>query len=855
MMDTSPAKDMGDDGGSLRRACDQCRVRKIRCDKATPCSNCSTARRQCSSTGIGQRPKEPRQRVLISTQYERKIDQIEDRLGRIEQLLRSLPALIQHGHQGGAAAMSSGIAEARHTPPASCQSRDLTPSLAEECGAGSGGCVDEADGECDGDDGDDGYTESPFQGESSITAHTVFASEFLHHAVGRTSLDSSLDPSMHSALTSLQQIVYMQRRTSTMAEIRFPNQKPLPKGGLKDLPMPPLRVVVAVLRELKANAASQFTPVSFTLMCSFISVEEFTEHCRRVYFATEDFSQASFIIAVAGLFYILQERACTEQGRDPALAADYQRYEAMCRDSLETVLAHFSLIQPAKRENLEALMLGSSYAIEIAKPSLAWQLNCAASQLCMTMGYHRAQPAQSESQQQQQQQQRQQQQQQQQQQDPNNPGGGSVFGSSSSSSSSSTNSSSGAREAYEQSKRLVLFWFTYTLDKGLALRLGRPSVIQDYDITVPWQVGRIRGWDEYRDTLNVWIRHARVQGRMYDELYSPAALRRPASARARTVVELVAELRELRVLVLALQAERKPDPARPPFDSALVEILAKSDDVSFLSSIALCYRAIPPDVPVAPAGPGGGGGGGGGGRSVSGTFSFECIDAARESMAAHQGCMQLLAENKDMAAAYVHWTILYAPFIPFIVIFCHVIETADVEDLSRLHRFTAGLEGLGEVSEPISKLHRLCNALSNVANMYLETKRNAAAAQAAQMGGGGGDGQVVGGAAALQDQTMYPVGMEFDMYLRDLGFMPGSNGGGGGGGGGGADVAGQMQTAAAAQAAGGSDGGGMDMFHNAQLGDWFSSNLSMMGMLERDLSGFTPPNNWPATTGPNGHHQ
>ncbi|KLU90616.1 fungal specific transcription factor domain-containing protein [Magnaporthiopsis poae ATCC 64411] len=709
---------------------------------------------------------------------ERKIDQIDERLGRIEQSIRSLISLIQNGHHAASGALSSGI---------SCG-----PG-----GAGSGGLGEEG-GECVDDDDEDGYAESPFEGESSITAHTVFASEFLHHAVGRTSLDSSLDPSMHSALSSLQQIVHMQRRTSTMADIRFPNQKPLPKGGLKDLAMPPLRV---------------FTPVSFTLMCSFIGVEEFTEHCRRVYFATEDYSQASFIITMAGLFYILQERACTEQERDPALAADYQRYEAMCRDSLETVLAHFSLIQPAKRENVEALLLGSSYAVEIAKPSLAWQLNCAASQLCLTMGYHRALPAPSESQEL-----------------PHN------------------------RDAYEQSKRLVLFWFTYTLDKGLALRLGRPSVIQDYDITVPWQVGPIREWEEYRDTLNVWIRHARVQGRMYDELYSPAALQRPMDARVRTVVELVAELRELRVLVPALRADDKkppPDPSKP-YETALIDILTKSDDVSFLSSIALCYRAIPPDVPV-PAGPGGSVSAGHGhqGRGVSSTFSFECIDAARESMAAHQGCMQMMTESKDMAAAYVHWTILYAPFIPFIVLFCHVIETADMADLGRLHSFTAGLEGLREVSEPISKLHRLCNALSNVANMYLETKKAAAATQA-QMGVSGPGGQVVGGGGApAQDQTMYPVGMEFDMYLRDLGFMPGPNGVPATA----ADVAGVVSAGAAGGGQMPAAAGGMEMFHNAQLGDWFSTNLSMMGMLERDLSGFSPPNNWPATASPHGQHQ
>lgn len=95
-----------------------------------------------------------------------------------------------------------------------------------------------------------------------MTAHTVFASEFLHLAVGRTSLEPGHahvmdNPSLHSALSSLQQIVHMQKRGSTTADIRFLNQKLLPPGGLRDLPLPPLNVVVDILRELKGNHAQR----------------------------------------------------------------------------------------------------------------------------------------------------------------------------------------------------------------------------------------------------------------------------------------------------------------------------------------------------------------------------------------------------------------------------------------------------------------------------------------------------------------------------------------------------------------------------------------------------------------------
>lgn len=78
----------------------------------------------------------------------------------------------------------------------------------------------------------------------------MLASEFLEDAVGRTSL-SELSPEMKSALTSLQQIVGMQKQKSSEHAARFPNQKPMPKGGIKDLPMPPVQAVLSLLREMQ----------------------------------------------------------------------------------------------------------------------------------------------------------------------------------------------------------------------------------------------------------------------------------------------------------------------------------------------------------------------------------------------------------------------------------------------------------------------------------------------------------------------------------------------------------------------------------------------------------------------------
>lgn len=71
------------------------------------------------------------------------------------------------------------------------------------------------------------------------------------------------------------------------------------------------------------------------------------------------------------------------------------------------------------------------------------------------------------------------------------------------------------------------------MEKGLSLRLGRASHIRDEDITLAWE----------SDSLD--IRAARIQGKVYDQLYSPDGLSRTQSERVVIAQSLVEELRSL----------------------------------------------------------------------------------------------------------------------------------------------------------------------------------------------------------------------------------------------------------------------------------------------------------------------
>lgn len=196
--------------------------------------------------------------------------------------------------------------------------------------------------------------------------------------------------------------------------------------------------------------------------------------------------------------------------------------------------------------------------------------------------------------------------------------------------------------------------------------------------------------------------------------------------------------------------------------------------------------------------------------------------------------------NEILKCSYMHWTIFYAPFIPFIVLICHILEvpianastppattssspTANndirsevtMTDLSRLTDFVLSLRPLTAHSEAIANLHRLCQVLCSVAKLYVEAKAQAARGQSKSDGG---------------DEVLASVGQEFDVYLSALGLAPPGVGDGvDGGGSGGASA--------------GADGGGISdvvmeggVSQTTQLGNWFSGNQYMMGLLEEDLS-------------------
>jgi len=320
--------------------------------------------------------------------------------------------------------------------------------------------------------------------------------------------------------------------------------------------------------------------------------------------------------------------------------------------------------------------------------------------------------------------------------------------------------------------KAICFWQIYTVDKGLGLRLGRASVIQDCDISIARELD-FEGFPYLEETPipSLWLKLGQVQGRIYKELYSPDALQLSPSKLSERAQNLAVMCRNLETEVAALREETFAY-LKNLNTSEIVEVFLKGDEVQFNVTLTLVYRAIP-----APEG------------SPS-RFCVECIESARKAIRCHQESLSLMKAGSYIQSIYVHWNLMVVPFAPFSILFCYIIETLSIEDLKLLEDFVASIESLRECSETVEKLYRLFQVMRDVAVVYVEAKTQ-------QEG----------------DQTMIPIGNEFDMYLSQLGFIPTD------------DQTMVDQTNHQVQS---------NM--QAQMAGWLSGNRNMFGLLEEDLS-------------------
>ncbi|KAH7385439.1 fungal-specific transcription factor domain-containing protein [Phaeosphaeria sp. MPI-PUGE-AT-0046c] len=761
-MEDADDMDVAHDGSTSKRACDSCRTRKIRCDRIVPCSNCKASKLSCTTTAPTQ--KTQRQRVHISEEYEKKIDRIEDRLAGIESVLANLATKL------------SDLDLHRDSTERSSQSRSSRKGVGR-----SPSTFDEAP------------TPAPFEGETTIRNQSGYARELLAKAVGSTpSIEQNAE--VKSALAALGDLVAHQGNTSASTKN---SMNPLINRSLADidpakLDKPPWEVINEILR-----IACDRPPMSTSIVLPFLKMRGLRSIVEDAYTNPTQCGATRRMLAYGILHVILTELTTIPP---PGMNAEDNRvYGAQCKFQIEVAMSQLDIFMPATYENIMAAMLGGSWGVEMCRPSLTSVMIGIAAGMCQALGYHRYQTMKDDTEE-------------------------------------------------ERNEKIHLFWMIYMFDKTMSLRLGRPSVIQDWDISLPFFTADTLEKDvpAGRLMLTYWVKVARVQGQTYERLFSPAAFLKPGEERTRTAVELVnalnqawyergdARITDLNVTDHSLSNSRQlhnvknsdPNNTDPPSmrrrledrgfhvgleytdAMALVEdIFFYADTVMHYSTCSLIQRAVSPD---------------------NVTFNQECLESARAALVAHMRCSARfnVMGGEELWNGYVHWSILQAPFTPFIVIFCNIIQNLDDVDLPSLNNFASSLESCRTLSEGADKLYKMCRLFCQVAKLYLQAKTQDNTAQSQ---------------AYMRDQSNYYTSSngaqfdvsnmtDFDPYLSALGLMPNSTWPM-------TNFSGPQNTEvldAYSQPAPGLDLSGMGLPDGGQnsLQDWFSGSRYLINLME-----------------------
>ncbi|KAI9035274.1 fungal specific transcription factor domain-containing protein [Aspergillus affinis] len=591
-------------------------------------------------------------------------------------------------------------------------------------------------------------SKAEYEGESSLFAHAVFASRFLQNAVDNAT-NAEVAHEMGNILDSLRAAVQSGKQHSDTLGSLYPHATAMPPGSTtRNLPLPPTDKVFMCLR-----MAKECPQVATLWLGDFIRPAQFNDYFIKVA-SPGPAIEADLIIVHCGLFWLFCE--CSKAVLDEETKQDYNAQAFHCEANLQAVLANLRFHQPTNMDFAYAMGMAALYCLQKSKPSAAWNFINSASHIIQALGLQHNLPA-------------------------------------------------GIEGAEEKAQKKNLFWTIYMTEKMLSLRLGRSSSFRDQDITLTRSGMQRPGSTFLAELAPGWINMASIQGRIYEEIYSPGALMQQPYIRTSRAQALAAELKTVMQHAQDIHDHYTVNKGQV-LGLDYHEIARLSDRVIGLSMLTLIYRSIAPEKP-----------------STSG-FCHECIDTARETLREHDRCVAVITKaqgNTVFLEAYINWTIIQSPFIPFIILFCHIIETCEASDLEHMIGLVQTLESTSSSSayRTCSRQRDLFRALYDVAAKYVEVKSCAHGAQAGMswsmesLGFGEMDSAgIVGHSGTTNTADAPPSHSPSQVEVNR-------------------DVDGLVGPWALQNLVGGDGDLEMDL-SGVQLWDWFNKNQSIMRMLE-----------------------
>ncbi|KAF5267249.1 hypothetical protein FOXYS1_1882 [Fusarium oxysporum] len=250
-----------------------------------------------------------------------------------------------------------------------------------------------------------------------------------------------------------------------------------------------------------------------------------------------------------------------------------------------------------------------------------------------------------------------------------------------------------------QAKRHA-FYSLYIIDKNLSLVLGRTSNFNDNDIDAqPFAFStnpKQWPWDFY---THIIIRFAKIQGDVYDKLYS-------ASAANLSQHERSCFIEELSMRIISLREELRPLETSGAYYSDILQMAMESADFVSYAVLTVVYRAER-------------------GFANSVEISSRCYDAAKRSLESHlKCCTSLEPRSIYQQIDYVKNTLLYPSFTPYLIVFTQAIAKTDNVDFVLLQDTVNSLARLQDLSPGSRRLYHVCRSFLNTAEVIMRSRKS-----------------------------------------------------------------------------------------------------------------------------------
>ncbi|KAE8354926.1 C6 transcription factor [Aspergillus coremiiformis] len=312
------------------RACDNCRARKIKCDKAIPCSSCGALGIPCRLAGVSTNAPELRRSGSGSGQYEQKFEAIHEQLAVINQTLAQ-------------------ITSNQSSAPTTAGSVSVPVSSA--------------------------HTTLPFEGQSSFHHETLLAKDAVLSAVS-SSQNSGLTDHVSAVLSSLKNSLAQEHLSSDS-----PSAERVSSSSQTSQPLLPVDLVVAVVRVLKAK------PPFFLVSHSWRDLLQVESLCQSIYFPLNPIPAGAVTLLYGLLYYIIRDYL--HEGHPDLARFDLSSNAKVCERRFYSGLNSYELMADPTIEKVQALLIGIIKAQEEFDIQRCWTYLSLAFNMCQTIGLHR----------------------------------------------------------------------------------------------------------------------------------------------------------------------------------------------------------------------------------------------------------------------------------------------------------------------------------------------------------------------------------------------------------------------------------------------------------------------------------